>query len=216
MYLNTDLSVSCTCKNQSSNKTTKQSNNYEDKEISDTNKDWSLETIENIVLNSEEIYEIKPSPNKKMIAYIKGDPDKCSGHMFIWKVGESKPIETEDIEDRICELFWSPNSEYIFMDIGTSVVRHGIIFSVKDMCQAYSIGYVGNSQWSPDSTWVALGTVNDVKPVVDVEPEGSIDLTLINVKTGDTKVIAKGTSELYYLPEEWRSDGTLVYIKHTL
>lgn len=208
------LSVSCSANNHSSYETTEQPNNNDEKHnISDTNNEWSLEAIENMILNMDEVYEVKPSPDKKMIAYIKGDPDEWSARMFLWKEGESGPIETEGVEDRICELFWSPDSEYIFMDIGTSAMRHGIIFSIKDMKSTYSIGYIGSCQWSPDSTWVAIGTVNDVKPCIDVESEGSIDLTLLNVKTGDKKVIAEGTSELFYLPEEWRSDGTLIYRK---
>jgi len=175
--------------------------------------DWSLEQIEREILNMDEIYEVKPSPDKKMIAFIKGETDECTACMFLWEEGERKPLKTEGIQDRICELFWSPDSRFIFMDIGTSAIRLGEVFSVEDMEVVLSTGYVGNSQWSPDSNWIAVGTINDIKPIIDVESDGSIDLTIFNVNTGEKKVIVKGTSENFYLPLEWKKDGTLLYVK---
>ena len=203
--------ASCSATNQDSYELEEQTSEKGEENVSEVD-DWSLEQIKMKILDMDEIYEVKPSPDKKMVAFIKGKTNECTACMFLWEEGKRKPIKTEGVQDRICELFWSPDSKFIFMDIGTSAVRVGEIFSVEDM-KVVMYGYVGNSQWS-HSNWIAVGTINDIKPAVDIESDGSIDITIL-MSIQEKESNSKGTSDTFYLPLEWKRDGTLLYSKES-
>ena len=54
--------------------------------------------------------------------------------------------------------------------------------------------------WSPDSEWVALGSVRPIKPPIEWELDGTIDLVMYNIETKETKVIKEGNQQEYYKP----------------
>ncbi|KKM08904.1 hypothetical protein SY88_20745 [Clostridiales bacterium PH28_bin88] len=56
--------------------------------------------------------------------------------------------------------------------------------------------------------------VRKVEPPIPWELDGTIDLALYNVETGELNVVATGTNEVYYYPVKWDRDGTLTYEKH--
>jgi len=151
------------------------------------------------------------SPNNKKVAYIVFDQFKETGKIFIWQVGEKEPKVVQNIEDRIEELYWSPNSQYIIADIGTSALRLGEFVDVEEHIRVDSINYVGKPVWSPDSKWVALGSVRSIEPPIEWELDGTIDLVRYNIETKETKVIKEGNQGEYYRPLAWEEDGVLEY-----
>lgn len=172
------------------------------------------ESIDDILNKQRDVYEVKWSYDNMFVAFVKGDPDFMEGQLFLWKVGEKKPIIVESLNDRICEIIWSPDSKYAFVDIGTSALRAGYIVEAKECKIGKSFTYTGNSQWSPDSKWVAIGMESTIQPITPTELNGVVDLVIYNVKTGEKKIIAKATSEYDYTPRSWDEDGILHYEKY--
>jgi len=175
----------------------------------------TVESISKELSQRKDVYIVTWSPDTTAVAFVQGDPQVLEGHAYLWKVGEQQPRTFDLARDRICEFVWSPNSQYIFIDIGTSSQREGIIVSTKELKTIGSIGYTHDPLWSPDSKWVALGVVRKVEPQIPWELGGTIDLALYNVASKELKVVAQGTSDFYYLPKKWESDGTLRYEKRS-
>ena len=68
----------------------------------------------------------------------------------------------------------------------------GEFVDVEEHIRIDSINYVGKPVWSPDSKWVALGSVRSIEPPIEWELDGTIDLVMYNIETKETKVIKKG------------------------
>lgn len=173
-------------------------------------------TAEAIKIKLEErkdIYAITWSFDRALVAFAQGDTNSWEGQIYIWKVGEKTPTIISEIDDRICEFFWSPNSSYVFVDTGTSLQRGGIIISAKELKKVATIGYIGGPLWSPDSKWVVVGIESNIPPITPTELGGTVDLIIYNVENQEKKLIAQATSEFYYLPFKWDEDGKLTYRK---
>jgi len=166
-------------------------------------------------LNKANIYGATVSPDNGFVAYIQGNSELWEGQLYLWQVGSSEPKLIPRVNDRICKLLWSPNSSYLFVDIGTSVQREGIIVSAREDKSIGDFGYTGGPCWSPDSKWVAVGMVNSsIQPVTPTELNGVQDLVLYNIQTKEKKVIVKATSEYDFVPREWLANGNLEYDKY--
>lgn len=173
------------------------------------------ETMKKIIsgLNPEEVYAITSSLDNNCVAYVQGDPYANYGQLYIWKVGENQPHIIENVQERICEIIWSPNSEYLFADIGTSALRAGVIVNAKEYKVIGEIAYIGGPYWSPDSHWVAVGMESEIEPITPMELDGTIDLVLCNTAAKEKKIIATAAAEYYFIPSQWDADGTLHYTK---
>lgn len=165
-------------------------------------------------LKKTDIYAVTVSYDNNYVAYVQGDKQLMEGQLFLWKVGDNNPKIVDGVNDRICELYWSPNSQYLFVDIGTSAQRAGIIVSASENKELYGIGYIGGPLWSLDSKYVAIGMVSKIQPVTPTELDGVRDLVLYDICTQQKKIIAHATSEYDFIPRQWDKDGTLHYDKH--
>ncbi|KKM09719.1 hypothetical protein SY88_17425 [Clostridiales bacterium PH28_bin88] len=172
------------------------------------------EDIKAILSQRKDAYAVTWSPDGTVVAFVVGDTQGMEGQMYLWFSGDQRPKLISGITDRICDFYWSPDSQYVFVDTGTSAQRGGIIVSVEQHKEIGRIGYTHRPQWSPDSKMVALGVVRKVEPPIPWELDGTIDLALYNVETGELNVVATGTNEVYYYPVKWDRDGTLTYEKH--
>lgn len=152
------------------------------------------------------------SPDNKKVAYMVFDQFKETGKIFIWQVGEKEPKIVQSIEDRINELYWSPDSQYIIADMGTSALRLGEIVDAVKCTKVDSINYVGKPVWSPDGKWVALGKVRSIEPPIEWELDGTVDLVMYNIASKEIKVIKKGNHDKYYRPLNWQEDRVLEYV----
>ncbi|MGD9677628.1 MAG: hypothetical protein AB7V16_04550 [Vulcanibacillus sp.] len=173
-----------------------------------------FEFIDNqLNLKKDEIYEIRWSSDNKFVAYVLGDSLSMYGQLYIWEVGGEEPEMVGNVEDRICELILSPNNEYLLVDIGTSVQRFGVVVSNIEKKKIGEINYIGNAFWTNDSNYLIVGVVSDIKPSIEIELEGTVDIASYNIKTGEINFIEKGTAEYNFYPVEVREDGTVVYKK---
>lgn len=174
--------------------------------------DSTYETIDQLLKSRNEVQQISWSPDGQTVAFSVGDLG-WDDQMYLWEAGKSEPIAIEGARDRICEFAWSPDNQYVLADAGTSIQRGGMLVNAEYQVKTAEISYVGEAFWSPDSKWIAVGQVSDIKPSVAIELSGTVDLCIYPVRINEKIILAWGTADYYYLPEKWDSDGVLTYVK---
>lgn len=83
--------------------------------------------VENIAgITEENLKTMKWSPDGKTLIYATGDnyEDRC---VYLWNVGEAEPHKANIENGWGCDFGWSPNSEYVLVDGGTSALRSIVI-----------------------------------------------------------------------------------------
>jgi len=173
----------------------------------------TIHTIKQNISGSS--YAVTVSPSQKSVAYVVGDSQFMYGQLYIWKVGEKAPVKILGVEDRICGLTFSPNSKYLLVDSGTSALRTERIISVEKNRNILSFSAVGTAMFSPNSNLVAYGSVSNIKPKMDTEVEGVVNLSLYNLNTLSSKILVKATVESSYEPSKWDGEN-LYYIWYNL
>ncbi|SCG82781.1 hypothetical protein DW1_1208 [Proteiniborus sp. DW1] len=169
-------------------------------------------SIDEALKKREDIDIMEWSPDESCIAFLISDID-WGGKMYLWHTGAPEPVEIQAEKDMICEFIWSPDSEYVIADIGTSISRTGYVVRSKDNALLYNIGYIGNFLWSPDSKFIAMTLESEEKSIALTELDGTTDIYLFNIETEEMQIIDKGTPEYGLCITSWDSDGTLRYIR---
>ncbi|PKM77930.1 MAG: hypothetical protein CVU90_04235 [Firmicutes bacterium HGW-Firmicutes-15] len=174
--------------------------------------DISYESINSLLKNQKEVVQISWSTDNHCVAFSVGDMG-WDDQMYLWKLGKSEPVEIKDVKDRICNFLWSSNNNYVLADAGSSIQRGGYIVDVQNQIKTDEIGYVGNTFWSPDSKWIAIGQVSNIQPSVAIELMGTVDMCIYNIVTKEKKIIDQGTADYYYSPKKWDTGGLLTCVK---
>ncbi len=169
---------------------------------------WSIKAY---LAELDSVFSETWSPDGKTVAYIIFDQLNETGKLNIWKAGEKEPKIVRSVKERIDTLYWSPDSNYIIADVGTSSLRLGIIVDAIKCTKVDSINYFGKPVWSPDGKWLALGQVRAIDPPIAWELDGTVDLTMYNVESQEIKVLKEGNQKEYYKPLNWQKDGVLEY-----
>ncbi|WP_352418088.1 DUF3221 domain-containing protein [Proteiniborus sp.] len=165
------------------------------------------------VLNKQKNIDIiRWAPDKSCVAFLMNNTD-WGGQMYLWYVGVEEPVEVQGAEGMICDFIWSPNSEYVVADEGTSNSRTGYVVKSKDTVLLYSMGFISDFFWSPDSKFIAMAKESEVKSAVLTELEGTTDVCLLNIETEETKIIDRGAPEYNLWITSWDNDGILHYVR---
>ncbi|MCD8510026.1 MAG: hypothetical protein LRY73_09265 [Bacillus sp. (in: Bacteria)] len=167
-----------------------------------------------LATNSIEMAEWAPDEGKVAFAYPHSDENTIESQMYIWLVGEREPRVIEDVTGyRITDFYWSPNSQYVFVSAGTSAIHEGLIVSTESFTIYAILAYM-SMHWSPDSSKIALGIMNDsVQPVVDTELSGSVDLAVYHLAEKLLEFIEVASEEYYFSVENWEEMERLTYRK---
>lgn len=173
----------------------------------------NYENINELLNKQKDVYAITWLSDKNYVAFVKGDTTSLFGQMYIWKVGDKESVLVEGLNDRICELKPSPNDKYYLIDIGTSVSRTNVIFSVRENKEVGRIGVVGMGYWTYDSKYLISASISEIQPIIQTELEGTTDLTLYNIETKEKVILETGTPDYYFLAWEQEDDGTIIYYK---
>ncbi len=168
--------------------------------------------IDDVLNKQENVDIIRWAPDKSCVAFLMNNTD-WGGQMYLWHVGIKAPVEVQGAEGIICDFIWSPDSEYVVADEGTSNSRTGYVVKSKDNVVLYSIGYIADFFWSPDSKFIAMAKESEVKSIALTELSGTTDICLFNIETEETKIIDRGAPEYNLCITDWDSDGTLHYVR---
>jgi hypothetical protein len=92
---------------------------------------YNMDYVKNELKKQKGIFDIIDSPNKKYVAYMHSDTNSQYDAMtlHIWRVGNKTPQEAPSKLETVGEVIWSPNSDYVFVDMGTYVLRGGTLYS---------------------------------------------------------------------------------------
>ncbi len=173
----------------------------------------TLQTIKKNISGSS--YCVTVSPDQTSVSYVKGDANFMYGQLYIWKVGEKSPIKISGVEDRICEITYSPNSHYILVDSGTSALRDATVVSVSKSQRIAQFEYVGSALFSPNGSVIAYGSVSKIKPKVATEINGVVDISLFDIAKNSSSLLVKANSSQSFEPVSWKG-STLTYKQYDL
>ncbi|MDC0760189.1 hypothetical protein POF51_05755 [Brevibacillus sp. AG] len=127
------------------------------------------------------------SPNFQAVAYYKGTTE--DGQAYIWKVGNDSP---SPIKEAVIDRYfftWSPDSEYLLLDTGTSRHRGGQIYQVANDRMSEPFSYISQFRFSPDSKRAAFSQLSGIisKEKYGMEDEETEDIWLYELSTGKQK-----------------------------
>jgi hypothetical protein len=167
--------------------------------------------------SQKDIFNIKESPNKKYVTYMHSDTasayEKLTLHL--WRVGNPQPLETSRIEkENVGDILWSPNSDYVFVDTGTSVIRNGDLFSVEGLKKVTSLGYFHTIYYSPDGKKILIGSTNDKISSIKskyVSPENIVNLSIYDIASNKLTTELKGSDNEDYNVIGWLDNQTISY-----
>lgn len=188
--------------------------------IQRTSDPYTLDQIEGILQDDKSVFHVIESPDKKAVAYMVSptgsDEDPMALH--VWIVGDDKPRSaTGSPESMVGDVFWSPDSEYVFVDSGTFVTRSGELYSARTLEAVDTFGYVQQAYFSPNSKYIAYSAGSDplsaVKTVKGdyLDPSEAFDLVVYSMETRQHTVLLKGTETQDYIAAGWLDDHTLRY-----
>jgi hypothetical protein len=105
---------------------------------------------------------------------------------------------------------WSPNGDYLVLDIGSSPERWLVIVewaTGEPIRELVAWGYA----WSPDSKRLAFGQRHPLEKPISLGSGQSYDLAVWEVGQPEPYVVFEGSSEVLFSPVAWLADGRLLY-----
>lgn len=181
---------------------------------------FSLDKIEEVIKKDKTVFNVIESPDKKAVAYMVSKTGKPYDDMTlqIWSVGDDRPRSvTGNPVSTVGDVFWSPNSDYVFVDNGTYVIRSGSLYLAKTLDVVSSFVYLHRVYFSPDGKHILYSTVHGLHSTLKtiksdyLDPGEAFDLVLYNMETRQNTVLFKGTATQDYMAIGWLDDNTISY-----
>ncbi len=160
--------------------------------------------------NDKTVEQYEVSHNSMLIAVIRRENDEL-GSFSLLNVSEEKEIPIPAVEKgNLYDPKWSFDDKYVSVEEGTAVQHNTFVLDPSSLKIRTQIGNTG-MVWAPDSETAAFSTVNrEIKPVIEMELDGTADLTIYNLDSLKSKRILKGTANIMYRPEKWDKSGLYV------
>jgi len=175
-------------------------------EADDTQGKYSREHIQESLKSDKNAADISWSKDKSRVAFLKNTED-YEAQMYLWNVGEARENKVAGASGNLYDLKWSPDSRFVTVNEGTSTVYETLIIDPDNLAIADRIVNAGGPVWSPDSARLAFAVLNNKKPVVAVEWDGTCDLMIYDLKTKKSEVVLAAENDFYYSPKSWGKDG---------
>lgn len=167
------------------------------------------EEMQAALLSDENIDDITWSDDKSFVLFTK-DVGDYERHFFIWRTDEEEAAEIGGIAGNLYGITLSPDNRYATVNEGTSVVRGTFLLTSDDMQVTGRFTNTGGPVWSPDSKKIAFAVVNDKKPAVDIETDGTCDIMIYSVETGTKETVMEADSDFLLDPLSWDDRGLAV------
>lgn len=170
--------------------------------------DPTRKNIESFLMEHEvKIAEWSPSDDQVIFVKPTDGSEEQAGPILTWDVGDKTPRKIPNQQGNFGTYFiWSPDSSKVIVRAGTSIVSSGIITDMESLENIGEFSFVGEAVWSPDSTYIAYGLMDmNVTPIVATEISG-VQLSVYNLKTGETVSLLPADKEVYYIPTTWEGD----------
>lgn len=180
------------------------------KEVTEVTKDskaeYTKEDIKIALEKDKSIADITWSEDNTYVFFTKevGDFER---KLYMWRVGENTSKQIEGVSGNLYEISKSTDGRYITVNEGTSTIYSTIIISVDGLKVMDQVVNTGGPIWSPDSDKIAFSVLNNKKPSVDIEWDGTCDLMIYDINTKEKTVVIKAENDFYYTPKSWDEKG---------
>lgn len=182
---------------------------------------YDKDGIEKILKESENIPEndnMKWSPCGNEIIYYTTD-GQANYSLYLWETGKEQPEKLNiDVFGGI-RFSWSPNSEYILVENGTTKTRRVILINkYGDEIQSFDINNIKilDQLWSDDSNKIAYAKCNEgIVVLPHADPPYAFDIVVYDVNNMTEKTILESTATEYYTFEKWVDNNTLKCNKYS-
>jgi hypothetical protein len=185
----------------------------------DAGNDTLLE-INTVLRNQKGIFDIIESPNKKYVAFMYSVTNYQYDDMtlYIWRVGNKSPNSFLNKVDHVGDVLWSPTSDYLFVDMGTYVLRHGTLFSAEEVKEVTTLSYAHIPYFSPDGRNILFSAASEDNRIDTVkghymDPGEAYDLKLHSIAGNNSTIIYKGNETSDYSAIGWLDSNTISYDK---
>lgn len=179
---------------------------------------YSLDDLINEIKKQKGVFDISESPNKKYVAYMYSDTNSEYKPMklHIWRVGDTSSQEALMQEQTVGGIIWSPNSDYVFVDTGTYVLRAGALYAAEGVKKVASLHYLHTIYFSPDGRSILYSMANTDNKIDTVkghylDPAEPFDLIIYDIAANQQEVILKGSVTEDYLAIGWLDSQTVSY-----
>jgi hypothetical protein len=163
---------------------------------------------------TKDIINFSWSPNHESVVYSKYEA--LQGKVYLWRKDEEEAIfvGNTDAEDRSSVFIWTPDSEHLLVDNGTSSDRGGYLISVKDL-QKKEVHYYSKVYFSPDSRRMLFSDWINIQSSYkkDIQDGYSYNLSVLNLDTYDVTVVMEPTDTTDFIAAGWLDNSTIKYIK---
>ncbi|MDF2935372.1 MAG: hypothetical protein K0Q90_745 [Paenibacillaceae bacterium] len=159
-----------------------------------------------------DIYNAEWSPDISSIAYSQGNEQE--GQSYIWQVSKAAPqLVTENIDPELSFYNWSPDSQYLLIDTGTSRQRGGALYQVETGRLSGDFRYLSRFYFSPDSKYAVFSRLSGIisKAKWGYEDDETDDLWVMELSTFAEKLIRKADDHTGYFGLGWENDSTFNY-----
>ncbi|MFA6807987.1 MAG: hypothetical protein WCR27_03230 [Eubacteriales bacterium] len=170
--------------------------------------------IQKTLEENENIAEVTWSEDKTCVFFTK-DIGNYVRQLYQWKAGETNENQVKGVSGNLYDITQSDDGKYITVNEGTGTIYTTIIISVEDLLLVEEIVNVGGPVWSPDSDKLAFAVLNDKKPSIDMEWDGTSDLLIYNIKSKGKEIVLVADNDFNYNPISWDENG-LKYEKNYL
>lgn len=151
-------------------------------------------------LENCKLANMNTSHSSKFITFFLFDPsnetDKCKEAVYLYDA-EKQSLVNLNVCDA-CEVLFSPNEESLIVDVGTSMLREGIIFSTKDVKRKGIIGYCGDVFWVDNDNVLYVSEDQSVMLNADLEVTYGEVVVKQNIVNGEKQVLLEAGMDYVY------------------
>ena len=105
---------------------------------------------------------------------------------------------------------WSFDDKYLIVEEGTAIRHTTHLLIASTLREKAALG-VTAAIWASSGDYLAISKVNNLRPTVEMELDGTTDIFLVNADTLGEKLFLKANADTLYTPEKW--DGTNLYVR---
>lgn len=158
--------------------------------------------------NDASVSQFEVSHRSAQIAVIRKKEVQMSFSVTDTKTGKETAVPT--VSGNLYNPRWSFDDHYLIVEEGTANLHSTHLLTASTLREK-AVFQDTAAIWAPSGEFLAVSRVNQLKPTVDMELDGTTDIFRINADTMAEKLLLKADSNTLYTPEKW--DGINLYVR---
>lgn len=154
------------------------------------------------------VSQFEVSHHSGQIAVARKAGDVMSFSVIDTKSGRETAVPS--ISGNLYDPKWSFDDKYLIVEEGTAIRHTTHLLIASTLREKAALG-VTAAIWASSGDYLAISKVNQLKPTVEMELDGTTDVFLYHADTLSEKLLLKADSDTLYTPEKW--DGANLYVR---